>query len=342
MAAQSPSFSDFTKTLKGTLGEWKNLDENRITVAFGNCDFLLHKCAESFKSVFSKIEDVHYGSFEGSALDQEKFQTLWQSQGMFEPASSYIIRRADKTKQLGKFLTAISSCDDVQNKILFSFNLPKVPVKIKKDLDRLNAIYIPCFKATTKDIPGFINSLCKKHKLNVSPQGQGFLQHCLGEDLFRIENEILKLSLIFSEHSKTIESDDIALYLGVLREDHAFKLTNLLIDKKFSDAQVLASSLIKKGESAIAIIGILSRHIRNAIRIGDALRSGGQPGNLAGKLRLPNFVIRSYNQYVKGLNLQEMSSVLAMCQSADLKLKTSKCSYDDLIIGEIIAAVHRC
>ncbi|MEZ4743036.1 MAG: DNA polymerase III subunit delta [Bdellovibrionota bacterium] len=339
MKKNTQSFTDYSKSLKEANQFWHDEKNIKLTVAYGNSDFFLLKAIDAFRATFINNEDTHYSSVEGSSISLESFRELWQNQGMFDPISAYSIRRTEKFKALASALKLIKSPNQVKNKILLVINTSKLQNNLIKEFDRLDSIYIPCFQPNLKDFPKIVKILCENNKLLTTPDGQALLYHCIGDDLFGLENEILKLKLISGDHKQPLTAKEIAQYLGIIREDHAFKLTNLLLEQKYAEAQILASNLIAKGESTIAILGVISRHIRNTLQIGAHLRYGMQQASSSQISKLPKFVISSYQQYAKKIDLKKMARALSLCQKADVRLKTSKYSHDELIIGELISAI---
>lgn len=335
---KKPSYQDFVKSLTACKKNWKTDKTNQLNVAWGLSDYLISKTAETFKQTIISNKEAEYTSYEASELNEKMFFELCESQGMFDPDSVYVIRRAQRQKSLAKWLSSLKQSSSINNYILICYEGKSLPAKLKKEIERLEANKISCFQPTDRNLPSFIQGLGQKHQLKLGMNAAYFIHSHLGDNLFRIENEIFKLSLIFSDCSDEIKSQDIAPHLGMLKEDHIFKLTNLLIDRRFASAQSLVSDLLKRGESGVAILGILARHARNLLLIGGELERGQSTVGLTKKLRIPQFIIKNYIVSIKNTNLKSASKALSLCQDADIQLKTSSSVNEELILGEIIEA----
>ena len=154
-------------------------------------------------------------------------------------------------------------------------------------------------------------------------------------------DEIMRLALIFAPSDGSaaapIAAAAIAPSLGMLREDFVFELDNLLVARQYGKAQALLTGLLQRGESALALLGILARHCRMAIRVHEAQRGGrgANPRDLATELRLPFNVVKGYTQYVAKSSPRTFAAVLGICQEADIKLKSSGAD-EELVLGRVI------
>lgn len=333
-------YSDFFNDLKSVSAEWKTTNKPGIFFAWGTCEFFLDKAIATFKSNKTALLGTPYSRQNGSDLDFDGFSNLWQQAGMFAESEIYIIDHIEKNKNLSAMLEEIPSSNHIGNHILLTYNGSKLPAKIQKDLQKINAKLIHCFEPNKPELFKLTSDLCKKNKLNLGAESIHFLIENLGNELFQLENEIKKISLIFAdEPEEHLTVNMISEHLGFLKEDHAFQLTDFLLHSKNSSAQCLIDDLMDRGESPIAVLGILTKHLRNTLIIGYGSKKGLREDVLAKKTKLPNFVVRSYNSYVRKVNLQKIATALTLCQEADLTFKSRKFN-EKIVLGEIILAIE--
>jgi DNA polymerase III delta subunit len=334
------NLTKFSESVRDASKAWVPGAAPSLTIAWGDSDYFLNKACTAFRNQFQAQEAVYYGSFDAVQLSPDEFMGLTRASGMFDPTSAYCIRRVHEAKEFWKNLANILHVRVLQNHLLLCIEGSKIPVKFLDQCQRLECLMIPCFQLSGVDLHTYVVLLCRKFELLVSQAGQKFLLECVGDDLYRLENEVQKLSLIFSESKDEVSQDDIAHYLGILREDHAFKLTNLLMERRPADAMVLVADLMQRGESSLAILGIMTRHLRIAIKVAIVRQVESRDYEIARKLQLPAFIIKSYNQYVKKASVRALSHALTLCQRADVLLKTSRCANEDVLIGSIIEAMN--
>jgi DNA polymerase III delta subunit len=332
--------TNFSDSLRDAGKAWIPESVPSLTVAWGNSDYFINKASLAFRKNFSAQESVYYGSFDAVQLSTVEFMNLTRSSGIFDPTAAYCIRRVHEVKEFWKNLAEITNITAVQNHLFLCVEGSKLPVKFQEHCQRLACSMVPCFELSGSDLQSYLTLLCRKFSLITSAAGQRFLLECIGDDLYRLENEVQKLSLIFADSKEEIGPNELAHYLGILREDHAFKLTNLLMNGRPTDAMVLVTDLISRGESSLAILGIFARHLRIAIKVAISRQVDSRDYEIARKLQLPAFIIKSYNQYAKKVNVRNLAHALVLCQRADVILKTSRCSDEDVLIGSIIVAMN--
>ncbi len=335
----SSQLKQFTDAMREANKLWQDASKPRLTLAWGDCDYFHQKACLAFRGRFQAQDGVFYNSFDASELSSEQFMDLTQSSGMFDPTSAYCIRRVDKTKDFLKFISEIPHAQAIQNHLILSVEAAKPSVKFLDECKRLEAVMIPCFEISQPEAYSYAAMLCRKFSLKLSQGAQKFLLDCVGDDLFRLENEIQKLSLIFANSPVAAEAQDLAQYLGLLREDHAFKLTNLIMARRSAEAMTLVNDLLERGESSLAILGILARHLRMAIKIAVARQVENRDLEISRKLQIPAFIIKSYNEYVRTANIRNLAHAIALCQKADLSLKTSRHPNESVLLGSVIDAL---
>jgi DNA polymerase III delta subunit len=306
-----------------------------LMVAFGESDFLLQKALYSIRQQWQTRYDSEAIPLEEEKLTPELLKQICFSNGFLEETSLYVIRKIKKQKDLAQLLAMFPSVPKQGSTLLFAIEQDKILVSLDKELRRWQGVTIPCKTPNPYEIPLLVKHLAIKNSLKLSPPAAALLCEVGGEDLHKIENEILKLSLIFAGHQEPLSLSDITPHLGVLKEEHAFKLSRYLLEQKNSEACLLIEDLIDRGESPLALLGLLSKHYRGCIKIKEL---GGQAltPSVRSTLKIPIFLLSSYQQHVRTRTLSQFNSALAKCQQADLYLKTSQAFTPQTILTEVI------
>lgn len=78
-------------------------------------------------------------------------------------------------------------------------------------------------KLFENQLPDWASKMIKGHGMSISPKALQMLISHIGNDLSRIENEVLKLMLNLAGKNTIIE-DDVACFIGVSKEFNAFEL----------------------------------------------------------------------------------------------------------------------
>ncbi len=306
--------------------------KSKFALCFGPCDYLKVKTEEKFIKEYQgscmRLPAEKVGSKE---LDEMFFQD-----SIFDPSLLYIIKNVEKKGDFSKNLAILKASTAIRNTILLHSNYKTVPKALQKEMDRLGGTMIPCYGPNAYELKRFIVALAKRFQLNLSDSASEFLSSSIGNDFFSLENEIRKLSLIFSEaQGATITADQIAPYTDYLKEENAFKLDQFIMQKELGHAQALLHDLLKRGQSPLALLGILSHHCRKSLQIHSLLMRHQGVNDIIKVVRMPMFILRSYVDYVKKSSHQKFKTALLECNEADIMLKTSKIDHD-LVLSRIL------
>ena len=146
---------------------------------------------------------------------------------------------------------------------------------------------------------GFIKGLSKKYKLKIDDSAVEFISEVIGENLFDIDNELQKLSLIFHDKlGENISKADLLKYLPVLKTEHIFKLDNHIIAQKKGPALSMLYDLSQR-EKPLGLLAIIANHCRKSIKIMELLANRTPVSEIASRAKLPPFVVKKYLPYLK-------------------------------------------
>lgn len=314
-------------------------------VMAGESDFFLTKASaavsEAWRRRVAGLEKSKNNQSDSAVIDQveaaeigkDGLLDLLLSQGLFEDCRLVVIRRAEKRSDFGKLLAALPLSAEWTNRLLVTFEKATIPVEFKRQIERLGGELLQVVQPTTAaDFQLYVQAALQRARLQLTPEAQHLVLTCCGRDAVLLDNEINRVSLIFppqgglgSGGSRELGVADIAPVLGVLREDEVFKLDELLINRRYAAVELLLHQLIHRGESPLAVTGMLARHCRTALIVKDELlgRGSGNIQALATRLRMPQAVVRNFMRYVSGLSPDCFAKALRACAQADLDLKTS-------------------
>jgi len=147
----------------------------------------------------------------------------------------------------------------------------------------------------------------------------------IGSDLWRVENEIMKLV----SYSKNISEKNIDLLIHPNHETNIFDTVDAIAVKDKKKAINLIKNHVEKGESAIYILAMIASQIRNILSV----KSGG-----AGQLGMHPFVFRKTTYQAKNFSLEELKNIYSRITQLDSEIKVGKIDQSialDVLISEI-------
>jgi DNA polymerase III subunit delta len=91
-------------------------------------------------------------------------------------------------------------------------------------------VFVSTKKMYDNQVPEWTQELLRAKGLTISPKGLALLVDHIGNDLTRIENEIVKISVNLGKR-KTISEDDIEEFVGISKEFNVFELQSAIARK---------------------------------------------------------------------------------------------------------------
>jgi len=323
-----------------------NLDASHqsIGLLFGDSEVLIEEAIHEIKKHFTKNQ-YEVTSIEASQWIRNDF-ILGQSH-LFDPQNLYLITRCESVKNWSLWLKEFASFTkinrDFRDKILLVFKSEKIPESFSKELKQISTPSISCFDPWPREYPTVINDLARRYELTFSQDALETLIEANGYDLIKHRNDLRKLSLIFSQQSPQIfplKSSDISTHLGMLRTEEAIKLDHFLNEGEWEKAQSLVFNLINDGEKALSILGILTFHCRNKIKIEACKEQGLALDQMIHPTGLSHFVIKNSIANPKKVPLATYKRALFVCKNADFLLKSNKIT-PELLLFEIIDTISQ-
>jgi DNA polymerase III delta subunit len=301
----APNYDDYIAEMRSLFAAKSSQVFPRIICIVGPSDYLHKKTLDSIKKFWLQNQFGEAHSIECGEIEQRDFQSICMQSSLFETTTLYILRRASGLKALGAWLSTVTEVRALKSWLVIDAG-EKLSVDVQKQMKRLGAKILNCCEP--QSFGGYVkivSSLAARHRINLSSEALNLIVESTGLDLMKIENEVLKLSLQFSDVNRQLVKEDIAPALGNIRDEDIFELFKLLRDKKTAKVHLLTENFLNRGESAIAINGIFSRYSREQVERG--VRTRGIAG-------------------------------LAACIEADRKLKSSGID-ESLILSQIIEAL---
>lgn len=175
-----------------------------------------------------------------------------------------------------------------------------------------------------------------KYKTEIEPMALDLLIEYVGSDLWKMNNEILKL--VNYKNRKIINKGDIQLLIKSKIETDIFKTIDALAGKNKKQALELLHKHLEKGDSPLYLISMINYQFRNLLIIKD-LTEKSKPYNLILKASgLHPFVVKkSYYQSQK-FTFPELKKIYQKIFEIDFSIKTGRIEPGaglDLLIAQI-------
>lgn len=163
------------------------------------------------------------------------------------------------------------------------------------------------------------------------------LNASVGNDCWRLSNEIQKLVNFCSNRGKTIQLADVIKLVKPRIETDIFKTIDALGQKNKKLALRLIHDHLEKGDSHFYILSMINYQFRNLLMV-KSLEAAGGHTDPAKKLEMHPFVLRKTMQLAEKFSLAELKNIYKKIFAIDLDLKTGRLVPDialDMLIAEI-------
>ncbi|MEY4617741.1 MAG: hypothetical protein RJB66_2701 [Pseudomonadota bacterium] len=234
----------------------------------------------------------------------------------------------DEIKELNKDTTVF---------VILAHQLDKRKKSIKKWVDW--GTVIDCVTPQEASRSGWIRSMAKEKGLELDNESLGYMVQMGANTLEELDRDLDKLFLFFGEPRK-ITIGDVARVLERSREESIFSLAEAVAKKDRPQALFLFHRLHAQGESEIALVALIARHLRILLKLKEAQSLGLKGPSLAQKVGVNNYFLSNYVQQSSLWTEKSLAAALMSLADIDRQLKSSSLA-PDLWLEQFLLFVAR-
>ncbi len=268
-------------------------------------------------------EDVFYGS----EIDAEKLIDVLQTLPVMADKRLVVLKEAHLlTEKVWTQLDEIKELNSGSAVFVIQANqLDRRKKTIKKWLDL--GTLIECQTPQGAARAPWIRSLAQEKGLELDNEALAYLVQMGGNTLEEIDRDLDKLFLFFSE-PRRVSIGDVAQVLQRSREESIFALSEAVGKRDRPQALFLFHRLQAQGESEIALVALMARHLRILLKVKAAVKAGFKGQSLAQKVGVNNYFIASYVQQAVFWTTEDLANALLSLADIDRQLKSSSLTPD--------------
>jgi len=157
-----------------------------------------------------------------------------------------------------------------------------------------------------------------------------------GNDLWRLENEVMKL--VCHAENKKIKEEDIDLLVGPKIDNDIFETIDSLAEQKKDLALSLLHKHLEKGDSPLYLLSMISFQFRNLLAVRDLTEKKTPYYEIAKKSGLHPFVVKKTYWQAQKFSLSQLKKIYQSIFQIDLAIKTGKIGQEaalDLFVAGI-------
>ncbi|MEI6499233.1 MAG: DNA polymerase III subunit delta [bacterium] len=297
-----------------------------IYFLYGEDNYSLHQKLREIEQSFLEAEktDLNISKLDGAKIKKNDFLGIISAMPFLGTKRLIIINNfllENKDETLIKYIEKNMATFPDYSEIVFAENgLPDGKGTLFKALKKMpNAIQSPLLdeRAVKQWIEARVAELgCKIYNDAIYK-----LQFFVGADLWRLENEIIKLSM-YAKHRGTgeIVQADIELLVQSENLPGVFDLTDAIAAKNEKKALLILHQSLNGGEEEMKMFNIIISHYRKMLIIDDLLVNH-RPLELS---KIHPFVAKKIQSTLRLFRKNEVKRNFLMLQDIDVRIKTGK------------------
>jgi DNA polymerase-3 subunit delta len=315
-----------------------------IIYLYGQDDFRIHQDLQTIKNKFLKQVDqsgLNFSYLDGSDLKIDQFRQAVLVSGFLAKKRMVVIKNLLTTGRDENLITEIltnfkklEQQEDVVIIFIQTDELKNIRTQAKKDL--LNKLvksqYAKEFKLfKNKDLINWIKKEISQLKAKIEPTAIELLINYLGNDLWKINNEIHKL--VAYKSGQIIQSVDVELMVKADLDENIFNLTDAIANQNKKQALKLIQQQLTDSGAWLRILNMISYQFRNLIILKSYLNEHGYSNQygLAKELGLHPFIIQKSLNQVDKYSLPQLKKTYHQLLEIDLQMKTKSLNPEVLL-----------
>jgi len=281
----------------------------------------------------------NFHSFSADDLDSDSLLALVQTIPLVGKSRLIVLRGLEKIKKAD----ADRLVQILQRKIL-SVRMILVAEKIDMrtklgEILKKEAAAVQFYKLFDDKVPPWIIQKAREIGRAISPALAQILAQMVGNDLFRLESELTKISLYMGKE-KQISREHLAIVSGESRIFSVFDLVKNLGEKKVEPSLRILDKLMEEGTSQILLLAMIVRQFRQ-IHLAKSLvdRGAGIP-EVSSALHMPQTFARQIVEQGRFFSYERLQTLHCRFIETDLTLKSSSCNPRLILENLIVEMCH--
>lgn len=191
----------------------------------------------------------------------------------------------------------------------------------------------------TANLRKWIIGFLRKDGVQITEKALAGLINFVGNDLWQMEQELLKLSsLVLFESRNIVEDDDVDNLVKSKIVMDIFNTVDSLAKKNRLETLKSLKKHIQNGDDALYILSMFIYQFRNIIQIKSLLEEGDDINIASGKVKMHPYVLLKSAQQAGLFSFDELKKIYRIMFQVDLSIKTGRIKPDtalDLLVVEI-------
>ncbi|MCQ1530879.1 DNA polymerase III subunit delta [Lutispora saccharofermentans] len=201
--------------------------------------------------------------------------------------------------------------------------------KLYKDINKIGKIY-EFGKISKSDLVQWIKGHFTRAGKEIKPMdleyfaaNTGYLDKNSDMNLYHVQNEINK-ALAYIGQDKAVTKEHLEKLFPKSLENDIFKLIDACWEKNISKSLKIYNDMLLCGESSFSILAMISKGIKNLIRIKELRSRGLDAKSISEKTKIHEYTVKLYVKHTDKMNYTGLEKALERCLTCEKDIKTGK------------------
>jgi DNA polymerase-3 subunit delta len=295
-----------------------------ILFIYGQDNF---RSRQKLTEIIEHYKKIHKSGFNLKILDLkektfEEFENEVKSSPMFFEKKLLILKNSNSNSKFKeKFLKNIEKYKG-KDKILLFFEESEVPKdKFFKELKKHSKFQE--FKPLNEwELARWVKGKLEKYNIEIEKEAFLTLIETVGNDLWRMENEIKKL-VTFRKNGK-IKKEDVETLVSVDAEINIFGAIEAILKKNKKKALKTVNFLLDKGEKIPYLISVFKSQFRKLLIIKDLANANFRKDKIISKTKFHPFFVEKNLTLLREIKMERLERIYHKIFQLDKKIKSGK------------------
>jgi len=301
-----------------------------------------YRSKEKLKEIINGYKQVNKSGLNLNYLDckEKKFedlQNIFKVAGMFAEKKLVVLKNLFANKNFQESFLENLKILESQKDIIIIFEEDKVDERLKafKELNK----NVKCQEFEYLTGASLVKRLAlklNKNNIKMDLQAQNLLLNFVGNNLWQLHNEVIKLSSF--KVNQVITAEDVKLLVKPKIDNDIFITIEAIANRNKKQAIILLQKHIENGDHALYLLSMISYQFRTLLIIKDLLERKIPYNMIAKKSSLHPFVVQKTLPLCNKFTFAELKNIYNLIFKMDLDIKTGQID-PDLAIDMLVAQI---
>lgn len=298
-----------------------------VYLLYGEEEFLVDQAITLFNQyvVDEGTRDFNYDVFYAKETQPSTILDVAETLPMMATRRVVVIKDVEKWNEpeWSSFEKYFEDPSDSTVLVLVAKSVDKRKKTIKRLIESAEAIEFK--KLYDNQVPQWIQYMVQRAGLTIERDAVALLQQFVGNNLLDIQGEVQKLAQYLGDRKQILVKDVIDV-VSKIKVQSVFDLSRAIGESDKAKALLCLSQLLAHGQNEVAILALISRHVRILRLVKKAKQEGQKGAQIASRAGVSPYFLTEYEAQSRNWTDKKIEKTVKALLDTDRALKSSPLS----------------